>query len=118
MGQRNEVCVTLKNGTEDCYRNLEMPVRTDNNDMSRTVFWLEKIYITRDWPFSYNGPRPQESLLDTGKSRADLWAFAAWVALERSVERANHACDHDYLGRQQVTLLEGRHKCDIKLDKE
>jgi len=117
MGQRNEVCVTLKNGTEDCYRNLEMPVRTDNNDMSRTVFWLEKIYTTKDWPFSYNGPRPQDSLQDTGKSRADLWAFAAWVALERSVERANHACDHDYLGRQQVTLLEGRHKCDIKLDK-
>ena len=28
-----------------------------------------------------------------------------------------HACDHDYFARQQIPLLEGREKCDIKLDK-
>ena len=33
------------------------------------------------------------------------------------MERANHACDHDYYNRQQVTLLEGRDKCYIKVDK-
>ena len=76
--------------------------RTDNNDMSKTLFWLEVLYTRTDWPFTYKGPELQESLKNTGKSRADLWAFAAWVALERAVERANHACDHDYFGRQQV----------------
>ena len=30
----------------------------------------------------------------------------SWVALERSVERANHACEHDKFGRQQIEILE------------
>ena len=89
--------------------------RTDNNDLSKTLFWLEQLYTRTDWPFTYSGPNFSETLKNTGKSRADLWAFASWVALERSVERANHACDHDYLNRQQIPLLEGRDKCDIKL---
>ena len=72
------------------------------------------------------------SLQQLGKSRADLWQFAGLVALERSLERANRACDLDYWGRQQVnnedyklvctlyehiqvTLLEGREACEIKL---
>ena len=42
------------------------------------------------------------SLQELGKSRADLWQFAGLVALERSLERANRACDLDYWGRQQV----------------
>ena len=42
------------------------------------------------------------SLQQLGKSRADLWQFAGLVALERSLERANRACDLDYWGRQQV----------------
>ena len=89
--------------------------RTDNNDMSKTLFWLEQLYTKTDWPFTYSGPNYSETLKNTGKSRADLWAFASWVALERRVERANHACEHDYLNRQQIPLLEGRDKCDIKL---
>ena len=89
--------------------------RTDNNDLSKTLFWLEQLYTKTDWPFTYSGPNYSETLKNTGKSRADLWAFASWVALERSVERANHACEHDHLNRQQIPLLEGRDKCDIKL---
>ena len=42
------------------------------------------------------------SLQQLGKSRADLWQFAGLVALERSLERANRACDLDYWARQQV----------------
>ena len=42
------------------------------------------------------------SLQQTGKSRADLWQLAALVALERTMERANRACDLDYTARQQV----------------
>ena len=42
------------------------------------------------------------SLKNSGKSRADLWAFAANVALEKAFERSNFACDYDYNARQQV----------------
>ena len=40
---------------------------------------LEKIYKTTDWPPTHNGPAPSQSLRDSGKSRADLWAFAGLV---------------------------------------
>ena len=33
------------------------------------------------------------SLADSGKSRADLWSFAASVAVEWGVDRNNHGCD-------------------------
>ena len=57
------------------------------------------------------------SLYQSGKSRADLWQFAGLVALEQLIERSNRACDLDYHQRQQVRLLEGREKCEIKLTK-
>jgi hypothetical protein len=43
--------------------------------------------------------------------------LAGLVALERTIERANRACDLDFHARQQVTLLESRDKCEIKLTK-
>merc|ERR1711936_631447 len=88
-----------------------------NNGLSRMVDALEKLYTTVNWPYTYTGPQPAISLREGGKSRADLWAFAAWVALERTIERANRACDLDYHARQQITLLEGRDKCEMKLTK-
>ena len=88
-----------------------------NNGLSRMVDALEKLYTTVNWPHTYDGPQPKVSLREAGKSRADLWAFAAWVALERTIERANRACDLDYHARQQTPLLEGREKCDIKINK-
>ena len=93
------------------------PEKTDNNGFSRLTFWLERLYTRTNWPFTYNQTRPSLSLKNSGKSRADLWMFASWVALERAVERADHACDHDYFGRQQIPILEGRDKCHFKLDK-
>ena len=60
---------------------------------------------------------PHFSLYQSGKSRADLWQFAALVALEQVIDRSNRACDLDYHQRQQVTLLEGRKECEIKLTK-
>merc|ERR550519_313046 len=87
---------------------------TDNNGLAGTVIALEMIYTNASWPPM---ARPLNiSLKDSGKSRADLWAFAATVALEIEIVRANYACDID-LERQQVTILEGREKCDIKLHK-
>jgi len=100
------------NVEEDFY-NFSPVNATDNNGLEHLVEALEKIYTNIDWPFQEASL--SASLQQLGKSRADLWQFAGLVALERSLERANRACDLDYWGRQQVTLLEGREACEIKL---
>jgi len=91
------------------------PNATDNNGLDGAAIALEKIYTTLDWPFQEKSL--QISLRQSGKSRADLWQLAGLIALELGVERANRACDLDYYARQQVTLLESREKCEIKLTK-
>ena len=75
------------------------PVKKTNNQfLDRVVENLEKIYKNIDWP--YVNPSLEVSLYQSGKSRADLWQFAALVALEEALERANRACDLDYHQRQ------------------
>ena len=44
------------------------------------------------------------SLRQSGISRADLWALAGLVALERTLERANRACDLDSVSYTHLTL--------------
>merc|ERR1711935_1171882 len=93
------------------------PTTTDNFLLGSAAIILEKIYKTIDWPFA--APIDQDltiSLHQSGKSRADLWQFAGMVALERTIERANRACDLDFHIRQQITILESREACEIKLD--
>ena len=87
----------------------------NNALLAPTVGFLEVLYTTLDFPST--APSLNVSLKASGKSRADLWAFAGMVALELTIERANWACEHDFNTRQQQTLLEGRDKCDIKLTK-
>ena len=90
------------NDQEDFYK-FDPVNQTDNNGLGTIVEVLELIYTTIDWPFkeaSLTG-----SLQQLGKSRADLWQFAGLVALERSLERANRACDLDKWARQQVTWV-------------
>ena len=88
---------------------------TNNKGLDMVAEKLELIYTTIDWPFKEAGQ--EVSLFQSGKSRADLWQLAGLVALEQTLERANRACDLDYHARQQVTLLESREKCEIKLTK-
>jgi len=101
--------------SKDDYYKTEPIQETDNNGMDMIAEKLELIYTTIDWPFQ--NASLEVSLYQSGKSRADLWDLAALVALERTIERANRACDLDFHARQQVTLLEGRDKCEIKLTK-
>ena len=72
--------------------NLQAPEQssTDNNGLGMTVDVLEEIYTNRDFP--KGTPKMETSLAKGGKSRADLWAFAALVAAEWGIERNNHAC--------------------------
>jgi len=102
------------NDGDDMY-NFEPFDETDNNGLDQIAEKLELIYTTIDWPFQT--PSLEVSLRQSGKSRADLWELAANVALERTLERANRACDLDFHARQQVTLLESRDACEIKLTK-
>ena len=73
---------------------------TDNNGLQGVAEKLELIYTNIDWPFKEASL--EVSLWQSGKSRADLWALAGLVALERAMERANRACDLDFTARQQV----------------
>ena len=63
---------------------------TDNNGLGMTIDVLEEIYTNPDFP--KGTPDMEISLAEGGKSRADLWAFAALVAAEWGIERNNHAC--------------------------
>ena len=64
-----------------------------NNNMAMTVLALEHIY-TRDYSLGEgNSTHQHMTLIDAGKSRADLWALAGIVALEISVNKNNLACN-------------------------
>ena len=45
------------------------------------------------WYSSFRTPTLQTSLYESGKSRADLWAFAAIAAVEFGAETNNRICD-------------------------
>ena len=63
---------------------------TDNNGLKRIVEELEKIYNATNYP--WNSPVLGESLRESGKSRADLWAYASMVGVEYGIEMNNIAC--------------------------
>ena len=65
----------------------------NNNGLEYTVAILEMIYTDKDFPYDA-APSLPESLKSSGKSRADLWAYAAKVAVEYSVERNNYHCEN------------------------
>jgi hypothetical protein len=65
--------------------------QTNNNGLGPIVRPLEDIYRT----VCSNGPQCLgKSLFDSGKSRADLWAFAAIVAVEYGMEINKVACSN------------------------
>ena len=64
----------------------------NNNGLEYTVALLEMIYTDKDFPYN-DAPSLPESLKASGKSRADLWAYASKVAIEYSVERNNFHCE-------------------------
>ena len=53
---------------------------TNNNGLRPTVELLEAIYVAPDFPT--NTPVLSQSLKESGKSRADLWALAGLVSVE------------------------------------
>ncbi len=66
-------------------------------------------------------PANSWSLKSTGKSRADLWAFASLVAVEEGIQRHNWACDGNrrspHRGPIMCTQFEGEEGCHISLNR-
>ena len=63
---------------------------TDNNNLYWVAAVLEDLYKDS----LYGGVQSSQSLFDAGKSRADLWAFAALVAVRYTLERNNEMCEN------------------------
>ena len=84
---------------------------TDNNGLMMTADILEEIYTNAAFP---KGTRKlKDSLKNMGKSRADLWAFAATVALEKGIQNNNDYCDR-HPGDGCGHLQAGKKDCKIK----
>jgi len=64
---------------------------TNNNGIEYAVAMMEELYTNPDFPAAT--PKLTKSLKSTGKSRADLWAYAAKVAVEFTVENNNFHCE-------------------------
>jgi hypothetical protein len=107
-------CIPYKDGTRGCDGCLEWNLgkrykvqeegeqfsinatnRADghNNGLGITVMVLEEIYKDKDFP--QRTPSLTTSLFESGKSRADLWAFATMEAVLYGVELNNVACEDD-----------------------
>lgn len=68
--------------------------RTDNNNLLWVARVLELLYTKASPPFATKSKkfRLPLSLRDSGKSRADLWAFAGLVAIELASQHNNNFC--------------------------
>ena len=82
---------------ETCARNSH-PKSTDNNNLLWVSQVLEAVYTAENLPippWSRRNPTQrftQQSLKATGKSRADLWAYAGLVAVELAGQFHNNLC--------------------------
>ena len=91
----------------------DIPKTATNNGLTTIVKALEYVYQDPNWP---PGAETLEvSLKDSGVSRADLWQFAATIALELEIERANFACKYDKTNQQSAVLEGGEEACLFKL---
>eukprot|EP00928_Gymnodinium_smaydae_P026042 TRINITY_DN20556_c0_g1_i1.p1 TRINITY_DN20556_c0_g1~~TRINITY_DN20556_c0_g1_i1.p1 ORF type:complete len:670 (+),score=113.19 TRINITY_DN20556_c0_g1_i1:50-2059(+) len=64
-----------------------------NGNMGPALDMLQKIY--EDPAFPRGSPVLKKSLKDSGKSRADLYAFAALAAANWGMTNSNNACSHN-----------------------
>ena len=66
---------------------------TNNNGLTVTADILEEVFTNPKFPRARGIPTLDISMKNSGKSRADLWAFAAMVAVKIGVDNNNDACD-------------------------
>ena len=81
---------------------------------------LEEIYTNKDFPDLSNNnhqvPSLSVSMQESGKSRADLWAFATLIAAQMGVEQNNLACRGETSSKNQFIINpKSAHKVQIWL---
>ena len=97
-------CDTIDNGTHP----NNGPFNTDNNNLLWVAKVLEVVYKEK--------LIQNMSLFELGKSRADLWAFAGFVAVQKGVENNNKLCnpkDDEAPCLNQID--ESSERCDFEL---
>ena len=89
---------------EGGYWNFSLPNvdKSNNNGLEDAVALLERIYTEPDFPIG-RAPSLSISLRDSGKSRADLWAFSAIAAVEYTTETNNKVCEGNFDHNPGVT---------------
>ena len=82
---------------------------TNNNGLLQVADILEEIYTNKDFPDLSNNnhqvPSLSVSMQESGKSRADLWAFATLIAAQMGVEQNNLACQGKTSSKNQFINL-------------
>ena len=81
-------------------RNESNVEETNNNGLGGFVRSLERVYREEDYPS--NTPELVQSLYESGKSRADLWAYAGIVGVEFGMDMTNVACE-DWTDKRVLT---------------
>jgi len=97
---------------------------TNNNGLEYTVAVLEQLYTDPEFPKKTK--TLPVSLKASGKSRADLWAYAAKVAVEYTTEENNYNCQSkpsDWSGSWVGTADDclrnvGDDDCEVKMPRE
>ena len=90
-GMMTDMLETFNTGTQE-FNGPDL-IETNNNGLMFTADILEEIYTNKDFPD--NVESLAVSMMESGKSRADLWAFAGLVAAEWGIENNNLACQGD-----------------------
>merc|ERR1712117_910192 len=110
------------------YKFLENDItETNNNGLEYAVAVLEEVYTDPSYP--PDGPELPESLKASGKSRADLCAYAAKVAVEYATEHNNYQCagrpsDWVKSGESAIKNLKdcvrnaGEEGCEVNFERE
>ena len=107
------------------------PHETDNNNLLWVARVLEQIYDDTNLkvPWIKNpvpdhlktlrGQAIQGSLRQNGKSRADLWAFAGWTAVEQAINYRNNLCDGEDMAKYCGGTPEGfESHCGVDVDQD
>jgi hypothetical protein len=88
------------------------PVKGTNNGLAMTADVLELIFTVRKFPS--DAPQLPQSLKKLGKSRADLWAFAALVATDYAMAENNRGCRGDGGCGHLYNEINPPFKCEIE----
>ena len=93
--------------------------KSDNNGLECAVYLLEHIYTNASFPAKM-APSLKTSLKDSGKSRADLWAFASIAAVEYGIISNNMMCEGTYNKNpmHQCHVDVGTDDCELKLPRK